>query len=76
MVPVDEEREYARKYVKDQPARLLSSKLSGYGQCLAAPFKSEDLVPVSEIRISGRKLRAKCFSVMWLCRQRVPSPCY
>jgi hypothetical protein len=58
--PIDEAREYVRKYLKDQLSELVSRKLVACEQFLTLPFLSKDLTPTSEICNIGRKLEGRC----------------
>lgn len=61
---IDEEGEYAWKYLRDQPAELVAHKLVAYKQFLTLPFLSEGLMSTSEIRSIGRKLEARRFQLV------------
>ncbi|KAF2628142.1 hypothetical protein BU25DRAFT_467476 [Macroventuria anomochaeta] len=61
--PVDAEREYARRFIRDQPGVSTYRKLVQYEQYMMMPYTSEDLISTSTIREVGHRLKTRCFEL-------------
>ncbi len=62
--PIDEQREYARKYIRDQPVGSAHCKLAQYARILITrAYTSADLLPTSGIRAIGQRLETRCLEL-------------
>jgi hypothetical protein len=59
--PIDAEREYARKFIRDRPDETVSQSIVEYQQYLVTPYTSADLITTGKLCEYGRCLGEMSF---------------
>ncbi|KAF2125789.1 hypothetical protein P153DRAFT_399929 [Dothidotthia symphoricarpi CBS 119687] len=64
-VPVAEQQEWARKYIRDLPREIIFQRLAQYLQIITqCPFTNNDLVPVRQLKPLASHIEMRCFELI------------